>query len=120
MIKIIESAGDITLHKFIFIPTPNLDIPEYKKYYDDNLRGYYIQWDYHYNTLTRQTDDRNVSHADVIDNLPDDLRRAYRQNDGSGWGRTDYRTSRDIITYFISDGINKKNIPYIKKMIGVK
>lgn len=106
--RILEEFGEITLQKFIFIASSRIEnLADYDKYYDANLNGYYIEWPYHYNKNTHETDSGNFAHADIIDNLPFELQKAFRHNEGSGWGRTDWHTSG--IRSFISDGISDSN-----------
>ena len=99
------SAGDIKLKKMIYCYAPSIDIkkyPEIVKFYDKTLKGYYIEWEYTYNKITRDTDDRNLPHSDKIDSLPSDIRRIYKGELGI-WGRFDYYSYDNSIKPFITD-----------------
>ena len=65
--RILEEFGEITLQKFIFIASSRIEnLADYDKYYDVNLNGYYIEWPYHYNKNTHETDGIRLFISDGI------------------------------------------------------
>lgn len=113
------SAGDIRLYKFLFIDYPYTD--EYSDMWNDSLEGYLYLWEYTYNTLTRETDDRDTAHADVIDNLPFELRKAFRSGHGC-WGKTDYFQTRNDIRWYCNDEsfFTARQLKYLKNLVEIK
>lgn len=110
-----SSYGDIQLNKFVFVPSePITGLGKDK--YNSNLGGYLYFWTYTYNKLTHETDDRMLSHSDVIDSLPSELRRKDRI-----WGRVDYYPSRDQKSLFIGGDIEPTSSQrrYLEKMCNV-
>lgn len=115
MIRILESAGDVVLYKFLIILTKSLSLVDsWERYYDSTIGGYLIDWKYRYNKYTKKTDSRDVTHSDIIDSLPGDLRRLWRTSDDIAWGKTDYY--RDDIRFFISndDLLSSSQVDYLK------
>lgn len=118
MIRVVnESAGDITLNKFILVQMDKLD--NHPENYEDVLNGYYYQWSYTYNKLTNQTDDRLKDHASVIDSLPREIRYEFRNGERHAWGKTDWY--KDRVRFYISDNyLSKKQLDWIKNKCNVK
>lgn len=109
------SSGDVTLYKFLVIPTDYVgDFPRYR--YDIALHGYLDLWEYRYNILTKETDDRLQSHGDHIDILPFELKKIYRRK--GYWGKTDW--FRDRIRFFVNDEIGNEKESYLKKLCNVR
>lgn len=107
-----SSAGDITLYKFVLVPMDKIDSVD-ESHYDDFLEGYFYIWDYKYNTLTRFTDDRMYAHSDVIDNLPQEIRKQAREL--TIWGKTDYFKNSVRFMIVNDEYLNQSQINYIKK-----
>ena len=62
-------------------------LKEYPNNYEDKLHGYYYQWEYTYNKLTKETDDRLKDHASVIGSLPREIQLEFRNGNNSAWGK---------------------------------
>lgn len=108
------SAGDVRLQKFILVPMDPVPGVE-EDLYDVQLGGYFYQWEYTYNTVTGETDDRMQAHSDVIDQMPAEIRRQAR--DLTVWGKTDY--FKDSIRFIIvnDEYITKRQANTIKRMV---
>lgn len=74
MIPLQESAGDKTLYKLIIYKIPLIQGVD-EDMYDDTLKAYLYIEPYTYNTLTRETDDRLITHYDMIQEVPRQIRR---------------------------------------------
>ena len=90
MIVLRESAGDKTLYKIIMFKMP--EIPDLEpEAYDDRLQAYLYIEPYTYNVMTKETDDRLITHYDIIHSLPKELRRC---EDCLVYGKTDCYVSK--------------------------
>lgn len=116
-----EGYGDIVLSKFIYVHMDKLD--QYPDNYDDRLHGYLYIWDYTYNKFTHDNTDRVRTHADVIDSMPFEIRKAYRgylSSPLSAWGKTEVYINGKVIFYISDTELDKSSIDYIKsKMRGI-
>lgn len=74
MIPLQESAGDIKLYKLIIYKIPLIQGVD-EDMYDDTLKAYLYIEPYTYNTTTRETDDRLITHYDMIQEVPRQIRR---------------------------------------------
>lgn len=112
--KITASAGDIKLCKFLLVLMDKL-IGVDENHYDEFLHGYFYVWNYTYNTLTKHTDDRMYAHSDVIDNLPESIRRSAKEL--VIWGKTDY--FKDNIRFIIvnDEYLSSDEVEYIKHIV---
>lgn len=114
MFRVIKASfGDVNLTKFLVIPSEYIgDFPGYN--YDELLRAYTDVWNYTYNKLTKETDDRLQSHSDHIDVLPWELRKIFRQQ--GYWGKTDL--FRDTIRFFcnIEDDLTPNQLKHLKNL----
>jgi len=108
------SAGDILLSKFILIQMPKLE--EYSENYDNVLRGYFYTTTYKYNKYTHESEDRIITHADMIDSCPSPIRR-YGKDHTIIWGKQDYY--RDEIKLFIVNGehLSMKQVEYLRRNV---
>lgn len=96
------SAGDVKLRKFIYLYSNDDIYKEISKYYDQELSGYYIEWDYIYNTATNYTDSTDVAHAEKLKSLlSPEAMKSFKENNGV-WGRDDYNDTVGVYQ-FISD-----------------
>lgn len=69
-----KSSGDVTLYKCILYKIPML--PGIDDNYDTQLKAYVYSESYTYNTRTRETDDKYITHTDIIDNVvPNEVKR---------------------------------------------
>ena len=90
MIPLQESAGDKTLYKIIIYKIPLIQGVD-EDMYDDTLKAYLYIEPYTYNTLTRETDDRLITHYDILRSIPAELRK---HEDCLVYGKTDCYISR--------------------------
>lgn len=87
MIRLLrESAGDRRLYKFLIYPIPKIEGLE-EDHYDQTLKAYLYTADYTYNIITRETNDRLITHADMRDSVPADIKNACGED--MLWGKTD-------------------------------
>ena len=56
-------------------------------HYDQTLKAYLYTADYTYNIITRETDDRLITHVDMRDSVPADIKNACGED--MLWGKTD-------------------------------
>lgn len=112
-----ESAGDIKLRKFLFGKTKKDDkkFPKQSKYYNNELGGYLIVWEYNYNTLTRDSEDKDWSHSEMKKKLPYELQQIITYNDGSSWGREDFYETHTGL--FISDGMSDEDEAVLRNIL---
>ncbi len=112
-----ESAGDVKLRKFLFGKTKKDDkkFPKQSKYYNNELGGYLIVWEYKYNTLTRDSEDKDWSHSEMKKKLPYELQQIITYNDGSSWGREDYYETHTGL--FISDGMSDEDEAVLRTIL---
>ena len=96
--KIRASFGDVILHKFILVPCePFIGLLDN---YREDYGGYFYIWNYTYNKLTKDTDDRNTAHSDMIGSMPAPIRKQAREL--NIWGKTEYY--KDEIRFIIVNG----------------
>ena len=81
-----ESAGDRRLYKFLIYPIDKIDGLEDSNY-DKTLKAYIFVTNYTYNVITRETDDRLITHADMKDSVPAEIKSACGED--MLWGKTD-------------------------------
>ena len=102
-----ESAGDMTLKKFIVIFTPRVkgveeaNSPEHLKY-SDALKCYYLIWNYKYNWITRDCDMSTI-HQELFEALPEEL-VGITHGGNTYVGNTTTITGREKIVMVVGDG----------------
>lgn len=117
---IFESAGDRTLHKFIIFKIPKIDGIEDS--YDDVLKGYLFSAEYKYNIYTRETNDRMITHFDILDiDVPIELKDHYLNS--IIYGKTDCFQSGENEEYPIrllvwgnSNKLKNDDLRYLKQL----
>lgn len=118
-----KSSGDTQLYKCIIYKIPK--IAGYDDNYDETLQAYLYVQPYQYNWRTRETDDRLVTHRDIVDSVPREIRKA--ADDIPISGKTDcylkHGNEEHPIRLWFTDHFNQltdsdKN--YLKKMFGAK
>ena len=108
MLKLLyESAGDITLKKFIVIFTPRVrgveeaNSKDHLKY-SESLKCYYLIWNYKYNWMTMDLEMSTI-HQELFEALPEELIEI--TNGGNTYvGYTTTVTGREKITMVVGDG----------------
>lgn len=119
-----ESYGDVELYKFVIYPIKKIEGLD-NKHWDDNLSAYIYVEKYHYNIHTNETDDRYITHADIIDELvPFEVKReTHKQGSDNICGKTDcYMKDKDgnnpIRMWFSGDKtkLSKNQVDYLKKL----
>ena len=81
-----KSSGDITLYKCVMYKIPKLD--GFENNYNETLNGYLFVETYIYNIRTKETDDKYITHTDIIDNIvPNEIKRVAK--DKIVTGKTD-------------------------------
>lgn len=102
-----ESAGDMTLKKFIVIFTPRVagveeaNSPEHLKY-SDALKCYYIIWNYKYNWITLDCDMSTI-HQELFEVLPEEL-VGITHGGNTYVGNTTTITGREKVVIVVGDG----------------
>ena len=78
-----KSSGDITLYKCIIYKIPK--IKGIDNNYDEQLQAYLFVEPYTYNIHTKETDDKYITHTDIIDNtVPYEIKRAGKDRQITG------------------------------------
>lgn len=78
-----KSSGDVTLYKCVLYKIPKLD--GFEDNYDEQLQAYLFVEPYTYNIYTKETDDKLITHADIIDNIvPYGIKRAGKDRQITG------------------------------------
>lgn len=102
-----KSSGDVTLYKCVMYKIPKLD--GFEDNYDEQLQAYLFVEPYTYNIRTKETDDKYITHTDIIDNIvPYEIKRAGK--DRQITGKTDcymsYKGEQNPIRLWFLDSRN--------------
>ena len=92
-------------------------LANYSQDYRADLGGYFYVWNYTYNTLTHETDDRDNSHASMIDSLPAPIRRAAREL--TIWGKTDWFNTDKRFVIVNDEYLDSIQLAKIKRECGM-
>jgi hypothetical protein len=115
-----KSSGDVTLYKFVMYKIPKID--GFENNYDEQLQAYLFIEPYTYNIHTKETDDKYITHADIIDDIvPYEIKRAGR--DRQITGKTDcympYKGEQNPIRLWFSGNttlLTNVDKQYLKRM----
>ena len=114
-----KSSGDVDLYKCILYKTPKL--PGFEDNYDTRLKAYIYVQPYMYNWRTGETDDRLITHRDMMDYIPREIKLA--ADDTPIIGKTDCYLKRGNeehpIRLWFTDHLNqlsRSDKEYMKRM----